>query len=150
MKLSKKKILALVGLGLCFLPLILTAVPMYLCANVRQTGAETYYYGNFYDAASHLPASVNVVALWVLVGLNAALFCIAAFFFARCVKDKPLVGDKEDKHFVFGYFFYTASNAFYALICVGGQSFVPMAVGILSLFVGIGMIVYHFKNLSDI
>lgn len=146
---TKKKGLAMLGSLLSLVPLLLLFAPLYLSAYGE--GEEvTYAYTSFFESSRHLPGTVHPVAMWILMGIYLALTALAEFLLIRSVYANPMAGDKEDKFFVFGFFTFIGASTFLAMTMVGLQSFIPMGIAIALIFVGVGILVYHYKNLSSI
>lgn len=147
--LSKKKTLALVSMAIGVLSLATFFLPLFAC-EWKDGETVTYGYRNFFASLSALPSTFTPAVMWILLGIYFAVLVVAEVFLARCFIAKPLVGDKEDKSFVFGHFFFVVAFAFFALTFLGTGSYGPMAIGIVLLFYAVGCLIYHFKKLSDI
>ena len=147
--LSKKKTLALVSMVVGVLSLATFLLPIFMC-EWKNGEAISYGYRDFFTSLSALPSTFTPAVMWILLGIYFAVLVLAEIFLVRSLIAKPLVGDKEDKTFVFGHFFLVVSFAFFALTFLGTGSYGPMAIGIVLLFYAVGCIAYHFKKLSDI
>ena len=147
--LSKKKTLALVSMVVGVLSLATFLLPIFMC-EWKEGETVTYGYRDFFASLNALPSTFTPAVMWILLGIYFAVLVLAEIFLVRSLIAKPLVGDKEDKTFVFGHFFLVVSFAFFALTFLGTGSYGPMAIGIVLLFYAVGCIVYHFKKLSDI
>ena len=88
-----------------------------------------------------------VSSVFFLVYMILMLGGVVMYVVSCTSKDEQ--SDREDKFFVFASFLCAISSAFYALMCVGIGSFIPLILAILYAIGYVVMIFIHNKYLTE-
>jgi|GEM_PF-2593655 len=106
------------------------------------------YLAMFYESFALQEGNLVMASyIFFIVTLLGVAFGIILMVKALLTKDKK--GDKEDKFFVFGCFASAISYAFFCLMTLGIQSFIPMALSLLYALLTAAMIFVHHRFLTD-
>lgn len=139
-----KKTLCLIGAILGLFLLISPTLPLYpVLVN------EMYRYSPFWDYYNAYFSS-RMIAFLVVEILSLLIMVASIAFFIRSIASKPLVGDKQDKFYVYGFTCFILAYILWGAISYSMEAYIPVAVGIVLALGGIVAIVVHFKVLSDI
>lgn len=89
-----------------------------------------------------------------IAGYVFFVICVAAvlfgiYLFIRSYRDKTGEGDKEDRHFVFGCFVCAIAYAFFGLMGLGTNAFIPMAMAIVYSIASVILILIHHRFLAE-
>ena len=140
---TKKKSLALSGAILSLVLLLLSFVPMFTC--IRD---DKPFYGNLIDYFTY-PSGNRVMAA-VLLSLSALCMVVTIIRLIFSMRAHPHDGDKEDRNFVFGHYFFVLGAALYAVTFFSFASFVSAMVGLALTAYGIVIVIIHFRSLSEV
>ena len=106
------------------------------------------YLSMFFDCFNHQEGNIVYASyIFFAVTLLGVAFGIFLMVKSLLVKDKS--SDKEDKFFIFGCFASAISYAFFCLMTLGIQAFIPMALSLLYAILTAVMIVVHHRFLTD-
>ena len=101
-----------------------------------------------WNAFPKLQGNLPITSTVFLV-LEMALLLASIVMYLISATTKNKESDKEDKFFVFASFLAAISNAFYAVMCVGVGSFIPMLLAILYAIIYVIGILIHNKFLTE-
>ena len=151
---SAKKILALVGAILVPLFCVVFFLPWYywtLPNGVDADNKPTYgtYRGNLIDYFIHANWTGEKVFFAVAMVVLLVCFIVSIVMLIRSILANPLIGDTEDKNFVFGYGLSVAAYTFFGISAYSASSYGPMAVALGAIVYCAIALVIHFRKLSD-
>ena len=107
------------------------------------------YHAFPFVAFQHQKENLIIPCFVFFFGYLALLLLAGIFYVVSYSTKEDAAGDKEDKFFVFGSFIGAIASAFFALMCIGISSFIPMLLGLFYAIAYIVAIVIHHKYLTD-
>lgn len=147
-RMNPKKVLVLIAAALLVGYLLCAFAPGYvLFKTVGKDTVEALGYVNLIDLFARTDKLASVLipfAIYWVLALGSL------YFLARSFLDVPFVGDKEDKHFVFGFAVFVLAHATNAVTLFVQQSIAMMAPAAVLTAFGLIALVVHFRVLSDV